>query len=71
MKSYSVQDLPLEETLLKSIKDKTVELPITKHLSLRITPQDWASGELILFESLCVTKAGLDLLQKAVETAFK
>lgn len=71
MKLKNVSELPLDEMLLKTVKDKTIDLPITKHLSLRITPHDWASGELSFLESLCVTEAGLSLLQKAVETTFK
>ena len=71
MKSHSVQELPIDEMLLKTVKSKTVDLPVTKHLVLRVTPQDWANGEIILFESLCITATGKDLLQKSIETIFK
>ena len=71
MEPQSVQELSLDEMLLNTVKDKTVELPITEHLVLRITPHDWASGEIVLFESLCITEAGKNLLQKALTMALK
>ena len=61
------RNITLADVLAEKLTDQTLDLPLTKHLVLRITPQDWASGTLILDESIYIKKAGLDSLKKKLQ----
>lgn len=65
------QGITIADVLAEELEDQTLDLPLTKHLILRITPPDWKSGTLVFYESIYIKPSAVGFLKKKLQEAAK